>query len=99
MCAVERINPHTEGSFRQSGTSSLINDGLRVTRNLIANDVVHVAFVGQVIVRNRSLSAQYVTGERRTSSCNVIANRQVVLNRQVGGQNLTRYCELNARCA
>ena len=99
MCAVERINPHTEGSFRQSGTSSLINDGLRVTRNLIANDVVHVAFVGQVIVRNRSLSAQYVTGERRTSSCNVIANRQVVLNRQVGGQNLTRYCELNAGCA
>ena len=71
---------------------------IEVSLDLGADDVVDVALVGEVVVRNGSLRAQHVAGERCASGRDVVADGQVILNRHVRREDLTGHLELRAGC-
>ena len=97
LSAVEGVDAGIEGSLGSKGAGLLIGDGLRVAGNLIAHYVVNVPLVGEVVVGNRSLRAEHVTREGRATGRDVVADGQVVLDRHVRREDLTRDLQLDTR--
>ena len=93
--AVEGVDAGVQSGLCGFCAGSFIHDGLGVSGNLGVDHIVHIALVGEVIIGDGRLSAEYVAREGRATRRDVVADREVVLDRQVRREDLTGHRELD----